>query len=148
MDTVHCVRDPTDPGETVDILKAHPKFTVELARTEMEQLSLLWDGHDQANNRDLVKFHLSSVDRCSEQIIRQDKLDEDDSFVVYWMIMVRAMHLVSFIHYTDIKDKIRVLEPAHFPGQNILQMALKLKLYCQELCDANQWEHHLVLFSL
>ena len=25
-------------------------------------------------------------------------------------------------------------------------MALKLKLHCQELCDADQWEHHLVLF--
>ena len=106
MDTVCYVRDPTDPGETVDILKAHPKFTVESARTEMEQLSLLWDGYDQANNRDLVKFLLGSVDRRSEQIIRQDKLDEDESFVVYWMIMVRAMYSVSFTHYTDIKDKI------------------------------------------
>ena len=114
MDTVRHVRDPTNPTETVDILKAHPKFTVESARAEMAHVMPLWDPCDQANNRDMVRFLLGSVDRRSEQVLRQDKMDDDESFVVMWMLLIRAMYSVSFTHYTDIKDKIRVLEPGTF----------------------------------
>ena len=74
-----------------------------------------------------------------------NKEDDDDTFIVLWMVFHQAMLSVFITRYQEIKEKIRTAEPAHFSGQNILQFALRIKNWVQELTDADQFEHHLTL---
>ena len=85
------------------------------------------------------------LDEKSQQTIMDHKQEEDDEFVVIWMIFQRATKSISIHYYADLKDQIKRIEPAQFPGQNITMMVVKLRGLCLELANADQYEHLLTL---
>ena len=129
----------------VSILHFHAKFTIESVRVAVALLQPKWDAYDQANNRDLIQFFFNSLDVKSERLLRENREDGDVAFVVLWMIFQRTIASVSVNRYESLKVSIRTTQPSQFPGQNILHFALKVKMLCQELQDADQCEHHLNL---
>ena len=145
MDTILYLPDPADTTRMIIITTYYSKFTIDSARDAMTKLTPLWDQCDWRNNRDLMACLMNSLDSRSEQLVLDHKLDTDDTFVVIWMIMLRSIASVSITRHTDLKDKLRGLEPAQFSGHNIFSFGLAVKRICQELQDADQWEHYLTL---
>ena len=88
MDTIMCVPDPADLSKMILITTYYAKFTVETVRTVMTTQTVLWDSYDKSNNRDLVAFLMNSLDDRSEQMLLDNKHDDDDTFVVIWMVLL------------------------------------------------------------
>ena len=145
LDTVAYLPHPSKPLTTFSVVKVTSQHTVDTARLEMEKIKMKWDSYSQASNREAVEFLMNSLDPRTEQMILDNKQEEDDTFVVLWKVLQRGIMSISITRYAEIKDKIKALEPSQYPGHNILMMVIQLKEWCQELQDADQYDHYLTL---
>ena len=145
MDTVAYLPHPSKPLTTFSVVKVTSQHTVDTARLEMEKIKMKWDNYSQASNREAVEFLMNSLDPRTEQMVLDNKQEEDDTFVVLWKVLQRGIMSISITRYAEIKDKIKALEPSQYPGHNILMMVIQLKEWCQELQDADQYDHYLTL---
>lgn len=75
----------------------------------------------------------------------QDKIKDDDSFVVVWLHFIKCVQSTLIEHYKKLKNDIKTCKATQFGGQNIEKMSKVLCDASDTLISASQYDHNLTL---
>jgi hypothetical protein len=86
MDTIAFVPDPVEEKEMRNVVVDHPRFSVEIVKTNIKAQLSGYDMYDKANDKDAINFFLESLEEDTRIVIRD--LCEGQPFPVYVMELI------------------------------------------------------------
>ena len=137
MDTITYLPSPNDDSEMISVIPNHARYTLEQT-TNLEKIqSTKYDTYDQANIRDAKKFLLNSIDESLENQMYENCPD-DDTFISYWMNLMRLVGSISIDRFDKIKNRIKARNINQYPGQDISLMCSDFLSDWKELHEERQ----------
>lgn len=123
MDTIaYLLPDPENSSMTTNVIKSHYRFTVATAKTLSPQQLPLYDKYNKANNLAATKFLLSSLDPALMSKIKE-KTEDNYSFHVVWLQLIKAIQSTSIERFEDLKAAIKARHPSQYAGENLEALA-------------------------
>ena len=152
LDTIAYLPDPSDSSRMTNILVEHAKFSVSTCETAMATQLQRYDSYDQANDLAATQFLLSSLsDQVHLHLHPRLTMDRDrctDPFPVVWCRLMQELQPTSFSMFQTVKDTIKALHPAQFPGEDLKSMMYSFRTLAEELTSAGHYDHDLSLSIL
>ncbi len=145
MDSIAYLKDPTDNIKMTNVIKAHARYTVQLAKLLAETQTQLYDKYDRTNNMAARTLLLASPStELSNKVT--EKLDDSDSFPVVWLqFLNKTIQSTSNERFEDLTAIIKARLPSQYSGENLEQLAAHFCKDANELTTAGQYDHSLTL---
>jgi hypothetical protein len=86
MDTIAYVPDPAEDKEMRNVVVDHPRFSVEIVKTNIVQQLSCYDMYDKANDKNATNFFLESLEEDTRIAIRD--MCEGQPFPVHVMALI------------------------------------------------------------
>ncbi|KAI2510655.1 hypothetical protein MHU86_3766 [Fragilaria crotonensis] len=147
MDTIAYLPDPESSSVMTNVVRSHSRYTVATAKTLSSQQILRYDKYDKSNDLAATKFLLSSLDPALMSKIKE-KMDDDDSFHVVWLQLIKTIQSTSIERFEDLKAAIKARHPSQYAGENLEALAADYRKDARELTTAGQYDHNLTLTML
>ncbi|KAI2493992.1 hypothetical protein MHU86_20523 [Fragilaria crotonensis] len=147
MDTIAYLPDPESSSMMTNVVRSHSRYTVATAKTLSSQQILRYDKYDKSNDLAATKFLLSSLDPALMSKIKE-KMDDDDSFHVVWLQLIKTIQSTSIERFEDLKAAIKARHPSQYAGENLEALAADYRKDARELTTAGQYDHNLTLTML
>ena len=147
MDTIAYLPDPENAMTMSNVVKSHSRYTVATAKALSSQQLLLYDKYDKTNDLAATKFLLSSLDPALMSKIKE-KMEDDDSFHVVWLQLIKTIQSTSIERFEDLKAAIKARHPSQYAGENLEALAADYRKDARELTTAGQYDHNLTLTML
>ncbi|KAI2499450.1 hypothetical protein MHU86_15034 [Fragilaria crotonensis] len=78
----------------------------------------------------------------------KEKMDDDDSFHVVWLQLIKTIQSTSIERFEDLKAAIKARHPSQYAGENLEALAADYRKDARELTTAGQYDHNLTLTML
>ncbi|KAI2507770.1 hypothetical protein MHU86_6666 [Fragilaria crotonensis] len=135
MDTIAYLPDPESSSVMTNVVRSHSRYTVATAKTLSSQQILRYDKYDKSNDLAATKFLLSSLDPALMSKIKE-KMDDDDSFHVVWLQLIKTIQSTSIERFEDLKAAIKARHPSQYAGENLEALAADYRKDARELTTA------------
>ncbi|KAI2490922.1 hypothetical protein MHU86_23638 [Fragilaria crotonensis] len=122
MDTIAYLPDPESSSVMTNVVRSHSRYTVASAKTLSSQQILRYDKYDKLNDLAATKFLLSSLHPALMSKIKE-KMDDDDSFHVVWLELIKTIQSTSIERFEDLKAAIKARHPSQYAGENLEALA-------------------------
>ncbi|EEC45027.1 predicted protein [Phaeodactylum tricornutum CCAP 1055/1] len=133
-----------DPTDMVNVMEHHEQVTLTHVLEVEEDVCSKWDAYSCYNNKASSNRILNSISAELSEELRLRMLPTDTAAVL-WMRVMKLVVDGSIEHYNRQKDALCALSPLSEPGQNVHTYSGKVRLICNELWHARQWEWPLML---
>jgi hypothetical protein len=147
METIAYLPDPENSSTMSNVIKSHSRYTVATAKTLSSRQALLYNAYDKTNNLDAAKFLLSSLDPALISKIK-GKTDDNDSFHVVWLQLIKTIQSTLIERFEDLKAAIKARHLSENAGENLEALAANYRKDACELTTAGQYNHNLTLTML
>ena len=137
MDTIACVSDPADGTMMRSIVTDHSRHTKDLAKASSDLVVVKFDAADKQNAKGAKAFLLDSLEENLHEKL-QERIKEDDSFVIVWMTLIERIQSTSLERFESLKKTIRDRLPSNCPGKNLDLMASDMRRDLRILEKAGQ----------
>ena len=145
LDTITYLSHPKDKTTVVSVIEHHALFQLKDGVMEAAAIANAhFDTYDQANQKDAKKFLLNAVDEHLEKQLYEN-CNSDDTFVAYWLNLMRIVRSMSIDRFDKIKDKIKSRHIKEYQGKNIELMASAYLHDWQELHGAGLYDQNLTI---
>jgi hypothetical protein len=148
VDSIAYLKDPTDSTKMTNVIKAHARYTVQLAKLLAETQTQLYNKYDRTNNTAAITYLLASSLSTELSNKVTEKLDDSDSFPVVWLQFHKSIQSISIERFEDLKAIIKARHPSQYSGENLEQLATHFCKDANELTTAGQFDHNLTLGML
>jgi hypothetical protein len=108
MDSILYLPDPKDATKMISVITSHSCFTISSMRTHSGTLEPLFDDYDRMNDKAAKRFFLNSLSKELGALIKK-KTQDDDTFVIVWMLILQSIQLTSIEVFKEIKNHIKAL---------------------------------------
>jgi hypothetical protein len=122
MDTIAYLPDPENSSTMSNVVKSHSRYTVATAKTLSSHQVLLCDKYNKTNDLAATKFLLSSLDPALMSKIKE-KTEDDNSFHVVWLQLIKTIQSTSIERFEDLKAAIKARHPSQYAGENLEALA-------------------------
>jgi hypothetical protein len=78
----------------------------------------------------------------------KEKTEDDDSFHVVWLQLIKTIQSTSIERFEDLKTAIKAHHPSQYAGENLEALAVDYRKDARELTTAGQYDHNLTLTKL
>ena len=78
----------------------------------------------------------------------KEKTEEDDSFHVVWLQLIKTIQSTSIERFEDLKAAIKARHLSQYAGKNLEALAADYRKDARELTTAGQYDHNLTLTML
>jgi Zinc knuckle len=147
LDTIAYLPDPADRKAMNSVVLKQARYTVESAKTMVENQQKKYDAYDTANDKAAKQFLLKSlVDELRRTVT--EKVEHDDTFPVVWMTLVKTIRSTSIEYFQDLKVRIKSRSPSQYGGEALDKLAVDFRADALELTTAGQYDHSLTLDML
>jgi hypothetical protein len=110
MDSISYLPDPKDATKMISVITSHSRFTISSVRTHSGALEPLFDDYDHMNDKAAKPFLLNSLSKELGALIKKNTQD-DDTFVIVWMLILQSILLTSIEVFKEIKNRIKACHP-------------------------------------
>ena len=147
LDTVSYLPDPKNDAKVFNVVSHHARFTADLEKS----ISLAkiiqgkFDKWDQKHDFEAKTFLMDSLSPDVKDGFVVAVRESSDSFAATWLKLVYHLTTTSSKSYDVLKDKIRVLRPQQFSGQDIEALSMEYITVAEELENAGFYDHSLTL---
>ncbi|KAI2508103.1 hypothetical protein MHU86_6276 [Fragilaria crotonensis] len=120
----------------------------------------LWDGYHRLSPdpesssvmTNVVRSHSATPSRqqrlsAPSRFFIKEKMDDDDSFHVVWLQLIKTIQSTSIERFEDLKAAIKARHPSQYAGEN-QALAADYRKDARELTTAGQYDHNLTLTML
>jgi hypothetical protein len=144
LDSVMYRPSIADPTDMVNVMEHHEQVTLTHVLEVEEDVRSKWDAYSRYNDKASSNRILNSISAELNEELKLRMLPTDTAAVL-WMRVMKLVVDGSIERYNRQKDALRALSPLSEPGQNVLTYSGKVRLICNELWHARQWEWPLML---
>ena len=130
-----------------NVVRSHSRYTVATAKTLSSLQLLRYNKYNKTNDLAATKFLLSSLDPALMSKIKE-KTEDDDSFHVVWLQLIKTIQSTSIERFEDLKAAIKARHPSQYAGENLEALAADYRKDARELTTAGQYDHNLTLTML
>jgi hypothetical protein len=106
MDSISYLSDPKDATKMISIITSHSCFTISSMRTHSGMLEPLFDDYDHMNDKATKCFLLDLLSKDLGAFIKK-KTQDDDTFVIVWMLFLQSIESMSIEVFEEIKNRIK-----------------------------------------
>ena len=141
MDTIAYLTDPADNTRTTNCVTDYPRFTTSTTAKMIVGREALYDSYDKKNDDEAIQYLLNSLDgKLAKKLIAacQGKL-----FVEYFAEFIAIVRRATADQVKLLKERIQALKPAKYPGENLDDFCLDLKVLVDELIGCDAYDHNL-----
>jgi hypothetical protein len=85
----------------ISVITSHSHFTISSMRTHSGMLEPLFDEYDRMNNKAANHFLINLLSKELGALIKK-KTQDDDTFVIMWMIILQLIQLTSIEVFKEI----------------------------------------------
>ena len=145
LDTVGYLNNPHTTNEMISVVENHARFTGDLGKAITQSLAnkANFDSWDDKHDQEAIKHLLASLDEDILDGLNPYLRRETDTFAVTWLRLVHYLVTTTSSTYDKLKEKIRILRPSNFEGQNIELLSKQFMSIAKELTNAGYYEHSL-----
>ena len=111
MDSISYLPDPKDATKMISVITSHSRFTISSVRTHSGTLEPLFDDYDRMNDKAAKRFLLDSLSKELGALIKK-KTQDDDTFVIVWMLILQSIQSTSIEVFEEIKNRIKSRHPS------------------------------------
>ena len=147
MDAIAYLPDPEDDEKMSNVVKAHARYTVNLAKKLCASQVPQYDKYDRTNDVAAKAFLLASIEETLSNRV-EEKLEDTDAFPIVWLQLIRTIQLTSVERFEDLKQTIKRRHPSQYSGENLEQLAAHFRKDARELTTAGQYDHNRTLTML
>jgi hypothetical protein len=144
MDSISYLPDPKDATKMISIITSHSRFTISSMRTHSGTLEPLFDDYDRMNDKAAKRFLLDSLSKELGALIKK-KTQDDDTFVIVWMLILQSIQSMSIEVFKEIKNHIKSRHPLQYSGENLAKLGKHFVDDATLLESASQYNHNLML---
>jgi hypothetical protein len=131
MDTITYLTDPADNTRMTNCVVDYPRFTTSTTARMIVEREALYDAYNKKNHDRATQYLLNSLDgNALEKLLAacQGKL-----FVEYFAEFIAIVCPATADQVKLLKDQVQALKPANYPGENLDEFYLDLKVLVDEL---------------
>ena len=111
MDSIAYLKDPTDGTKMTNVIKAHARYTVQLAKLLAETQAQLYNKYDRTNNMAARTYLLASISiELSSKVT--EKLDDSNSIPVVRLQFLKSIQSTFIERFEDLKAIIKSRLPS------------------------------------
>ena len=147
MDSIAYLQDPEDDKKMSNVVKAHARYTVDLAKKFCATQVTRYDKYDRTNDVAAKAFLLASIEETLSNRV-EEKLEDTDAFPIVWLQLIKTIQSTSVERFEDLKQTIKRRHPSQYSGENLEQLAADFRKDARELTTAGQYDHNLTLTML
>jgi hypothetical protein len=144
MDSISYLPDPKDATKMISVIKSHSCFTISSVRTHSGRLEPLFDDYDHMNDKAAKRSLLDSLSKELGALIKK-KTQDDDTFVIVWMLILQLIQSMSIEVFEEIKNRIKACHPSQYSGENLAKLDENFVDDATLLESAGQYDHNLML---
>jgi hypothetical protein len=144
MDSISYLPDPKDATKMISIITSHSHFTISSLRTHSRKLKPLFDDYDHKNDKAAKHFLLNSLSKELGGLIKK-KTQDDDTFVIVWMLILQSIQSTSIEVFKEIKNRIKARHPLQYSCENLVKLGEHFVDNATLLESASQYDHNLML---
>ena len=111
---------------------------------QQKKVASEYDSYDKKNDEDAQEFLFNSLEPALAKDLQMIKND-NDSFAVVFMKLINRIHSSSANRCDELKEQLKAIKPAQFPGENLVDMGHKIRSIVKELKMAGQYDDRLAL---
>ena len=145
----HCIspehQGPTGDGQHCPVLL--PVLTQDNQGTLQGCQGHKFDHYNVNNDVAALDFLLDLLEPKLHDMVSK-KLEDDDSFLVTWLQLIKSIQMTNIEHYKTLKEQVKACHQSQFPGQIITTLASTFRIYAHELDNAYAYDHNLTLMML
>ena len=131
-----------------NVVKSHSRYTVATAKTLSSQQLLVYNKYDKTNNLAATKFLHSSLDPALMRKIKEKTEDDNNTFHVVWLQLIKTVQSTSIERPENLKAAIKPCHPSQYTGENLDALAADRQEDARELTTSGQYNHDLTLTML
>ena len=140
MDTICYRKDPDkDPPEMINILKYYPRLNKAIMLKDSSWYSSKFDSYDKANDSAAIRYLLNSLDEVLRTRI-ESKIKDEYLFADVLFVFLEVIRPLSADLFLSIEKQVESIHPQSFPGENIVDMVVKLRPLILQLVKARAWD--------
>jgi hypothetical protein len=141
MDSISYLPDPKDAMKMISVVTSHSCFTISSVRTHSGMLEPLFEDYDCMNDKAAKCFLIDLLSKELRALIKK-KTQDDDTFVIVWMLILQSIQLTSIEVFEEIKNRIKA---RHHSGKNLAKLGKHFVDDVTLLESAGQYDHNLML---
>jgi hypothetical protein len=144
INSISYLPDLKDATKMISVVTSHSCFTIASVRTHSGMLEPLFDDYDQMNDKATKCFLLDSLSKELGALIKK-KTQDDDTFVIVWMLILQSIQLTSIEVIEEIKNRIKARHLSQYSGENLAKLGEHFVDDATLLESASQYDHNLTL---
>jgi hypothetical protein len=143
MDSISYLPNPQDAMKMISVITSHSCFTIASMRTHSGMLEPLFDDYDCMNNNATKCFLIDLLLKELGALIKK-KTQDDDTFVIVWMLILQLIQLTSIEVFEEIKNRIKARHPSQYSGKNLVKLGTHFIDDATLLESTSQYNHNLM----
>jgi hypothetical protein len=141
LDTIAYVPDPSNKTKILSAVTQYPLLNPKKADHVLVGRFSLYDGFAKCDDAEAVEFLLSSVDKSLKTHL--EATCKGKPFAQYFTNLVAKCRQGTSEHVKRIKEKLKAIQPAQYPSEDIDLMRIDVSVLVDELIACNAYDHEI-----